>query len=138
MTILKGIPSIISPQLLHVLAQMGHGDELVLADANFPSTSIAKHTTLGSPIAYDSSEVPTLLKAILELLPLDDPGLGSSVAVMALMNVHVAAGWKEPPVWATFQAIVDSAENRKMPIEQVERFTFYERAKRAFCVIATG
>ncbi len=141
MTILKGVPSIISPQLIHVLAQMGHGDELVLADANFPSHSIAKHTPIGTPIAYDSSEVPTLLKAILELLPLDDPGIGRGqgpVAVMAMMQEHVDAGWKEPPVWATYKSIVEAAESKSMPIEKVERFAFYERAKKAFAVIATG
>ena len=65
MTILKGVPSILSPELLSVLARMGHGDELVLADANFPSESVAASTTLGHAIRYDATAIPELLTAIM-------------------------------------------------------------------------
>ena len=71
MTILKGIPRIINPDLLAILAKMGHGDELVLADSNFPSASCASTTTWGSEIRYDTTGVPELLKAIMVLMPLD-------------------------------------------------------------------
>jgi L-fucose mutarotase len=71
MTILRGIPSVLNPDLLYALAKMGHGDEIVLADANFPSASVAKHTTLGKEIRCDGTSIPELLKAILELFPLD-------------------------------------------------------------------
>lgn len=70
MTILKGIPTIISPQLLKVLAEMGHGDFIVLADANFPSESVGAHCPAGV-IRMDGHGIPQILKAILKLLPLD-------------------------------------------------------------------
>jgi L-fucose mutarotase len=71
MTILRGIPRIINPELLTVLARMGHGDELVLADANFPSASCAKTTTQGCEIRYDTTGIPEILTAIMKLTPLD-------------------------------------------------------------------
>lgn len=141
MTVLKGVPSIISPQLLLILAQMGHGDEIVLADANFPSHSVAKSTAVGAPVPYDGSDVPSLLKAILSLLPLDDPGItrgDGPVAVMQMMKEHVEAGWKTPEVWPVYSAIVKEAEGREFPLQELERFAFYERAKKAYAVIATG
>ena len=71
MTILKGVPRIINPDLLTILARMGHGDELVLADANFPSASCATTTTWGKEVRYDTTGIPELLKAIMVLTPLD-------------------------------------------------------------------
>ena len=71
MTILRRIPAVINPKLLFALASMGHGDELVLADANFPSASVAKSTTLGEEIRIDGTSIPELLTAIMTLLPLD-------------------------------------------------------------------
>ncbi len=71
MTILRRIPAVINPKLLFALASMGHGDELVLADANFPSASVAKTTTLGEEIRIDGTSIPELLTAIMTLLPLD-------------------------------------------------------------------
>jgi L-fucose mutarotase len=71
MTILKNIPRVINPKLLFALASMGHGDEIVLADANFPAESVAKHTTLGESIRIDGTGIPELLTGIMSLLPLD-------------------------------------------------------------------
>ncbi len=98
MTILKGVPSILSPELLAVLARMGHGDELVLADANFPSSSVAACTTLGHELRYDATSIPELLTAIMMLLPLDP--VAKSGIFMQMMPEHVAAGWKTP-IWDT-------------------------------------
>ena len=92
MTILKNIPSCITPKLLFALASMGHGDEIVLADANFPAASCAKSTTVGEEIRIDSIGIPELLAAIMALLPLDP--VAKSAIFMELMPVHKEAGWK--------------------------------------------
>jgi L-fucose mutarotase len=137
MTILKGIPRVITPRLLFALARMGHGDEIVLADANFPSASVAHHTTLGEEIRCDGTNIPELLKGILQLLPLD-PAVPAPCFTMAMMPMHVAAGWKAP-IKDEYKAIVAEA-NGGAPVafEEVERFAFYEQAKKAFCVVSTG
>eukprot|EP00047_Mylnosiga_fluctuans_P005128 m.238601 g.238601 ORF g.238601 m.238601 type:complete len:151 (+) comp13326_c0_seq1:32-484(+) len=131
MTVLKGIPAILSPELLCVLAQMGHGDEIVLADANFPSASVAKQATL---IRADGHQALPMLKAILQLLPLDQY-VPSPAFIMR----------KEPsdkdlpvPIVSQFQAIVSEAHGKQVELEEIERMQFYERAKTAFAVVATG
>ena len=136
MTILKGIPRLINPQLLFALARMGHGDEIVLADANFPSASVAKHTTLGEEIRCDGSAIPELLKAILTLLPLD-PAVPAPCFTMAMMPMHIAAGWKAP-IKDEYKVIVAASTGAEVGFEEVERFEFYERSKRAFAVVSTG
>lgn len=95
MTILKGIPRLLPPQLLYTLARMGHGDTLVIADANFPAASVAAHTAAGL-INCDGSSAPAVLKAILALLPLD-PTV-PPCQLMAVAPDHKAAGWKTP-IW---------------------------------------
>jgi L-fucose mutarotase len=72
MTILKGIPRVITPELLAILARMGHGDELVLADANFPAASVAASTPTRTEVRLDGASIPELLEAIMQLLPLDE------------------------------------------------------------------
>ncbi len=134
MTILKGVPRIINPELLRVLARMGHGDELVLADANFPAAFCATTTTLGAELRYDTTGIPELLRAIMTLLPLDP--VAPAGIFMQMMPEHVAAGWKTP-VWATYKAIIVDA-NGPTGFEEVERMAFYERAKKAFAIVATG
>lgn len=133
-TILKRIPRIISPQLLSTLARMGHGDILVLADANFPAASVAAHTP-GGLINCDGSDGVTLLRAVMTLLPLD--ATCTPCGVMQMMPEHKAAGWKTP-IWDSYKAVVSEAEERDVPFEEVERFEFYERAKKAFAVVSTG
>ena len=113
---------------------MGHGDELVLADANFPSASTAKHTTLGEEIRIDGTGIPELLTAIMELMPLDP--VAKSGIFMEMMPEHKAAGWKTP-IWDTYKGIIVAA-NGATEFEEVERFAFYERSKKAYCVVATG
>ena len=125
---LKNVPAILSPDLLYMIAQMGHGDEIVLADANFPATSIAKRL-----VRADGHGVPAVLEGILKLFPLD-----SFVEMPAAVMQRVDKPSEPAPVWTEFQRLLDSAEARHVAIERVERFAFYERAKKAFGVVATG
>ncbi|XP_043912725.1 fucose mutarotase isoform X1 [Protopterus annectens] len=130
---LKGIPAIISPQLLAVLAEMGHGDELVLADSNFPAFSVCRCGP--TYISASGLGIPQLLKAILQLLPLDIY-VESPAAVMDLVEDDKKRKL-QTPVWDTYLELLKDAGCAK-PLEKVERFAFYERAKKAYAVIATG
>jgi L-fucose mutarotase len=125
---LKGIPAIISPELLKVLMEMGHGDEIVLADGNFPAASHAQRL-----IRCDGHHVPDLLEAILHLFPLDH-----YVAKPAALMQVVAGDTVETPIWGQYREIIEQYTGIAQPLEQVERFTFYERAKQAYAIIATG
>ncbi len=125
---LKGIPAILSPELLKILMEMGHGDEIVIADGNFPAASIAQRL-----VRADGHGVPELLEAILSLFPLD-PYTEKPVALMQV----VPGDTVETPIWDTYRAIVSAHEDKANGIENVERFAFYERAKRAYAVVATG
>jgi L-fucose mutarotase len=124
---LKGIPSILSPELLRVLMEMGHGDEIILADGNFPGVSVAR--TL---VRADGHPVPPLLEAILKLMPLDT----YVDAPVSLMAVTPGDNIK-PVIWDEYRSLVHAA-NPKAKIEFVERFAFYEKAKKAFAIVATG
>jgi L-fucose mutarotase len=125
---LKGIPPILSPELLHLIAQMGHGDELVLADANFPAAAIGRRL-----VRADGHGACLLLEAILRLLPLD-----RFVKEPAAVMRRVDRPDDMAPIWNDFQGILNHAEGRAIGIERVERFTFYERARASFGVVATG
>uniref|UniRef100_A0A8C5Q965 Fucose mutarotase n=1 Tax=Leptobrachium leishanense TaxID=445787 RepID=A0A8C5Q965_9ANUR len=133
MVVLKGIPSVLSPELLYALARMGHGDEIVLADANFPASSTSK----AGPelIRADGLGIPTLLEAILQLFPLDTYVL-SPAAVMDLVENDKKRGL-ETPVWETYRTLLANV-GCEVPLQLVDRFQFYERAKKAFAVVATG
>ena len=124
---LKGIPSVISPELLKILMEMGHGDEIVLADGNFPAASVAQRL-----VRSDGNTGPELLEAILTLLPLDKY-VPQPVALMAL----VPGETYRPEIWETYRAICQRQEHFT-DFESVERFAFYERAKKAYAVIATS
>ena len=128
---LKGIPPIISPELLKTLCEMGHGDELVIADGNFPSHSVGKNAVV---IRADGHGVPELLDAILSLIPLDT----HVVKPVALMEVSAGDNTPEPEIWATYKEILAKREPDNCQIEMTERFAFYERAKKAYLIIATG
>lgn len=134
MTILKGIPRCLPPSLLHILAKMGHGDVLCIADANFPAAAVAAHTA-GGLVTCDGSDAPTILRAIMTLLPLDPTC--APVGFMELMPEHAAAGWKTP-IKAQYQSICEAAEGRPIECREVERFAFYEAAKKAYAVVSTG
>ncbi|RUS45684.1 RbsD/FucU family protein [Cohnella sp. AR92] len=125
---LKGIPRIISPELLKTLMEMGHSDEIVLADANFPAASHAQRL-----VRSDGHGIPELLEAILGLFPLD----AYVDKPISLMQV-VPGDQVETPIWGTYEAIVRRQTELEAPFEEVERFAFYERAKQAYAIVATG
>ena len=128
---LKGIAKIISPELLKALCEMGHGDTLVIADGNFPAESVGKDATV---IRYDAVGVPPLLEAILTLFPLDTY-VEKPVSLMAV----VPGDTVKTPIWDEYKAILAESDMRgEDMIEQVERFAFYEKAKKAYLVIATS
>ena len=125
---LKNIPNILSPDLLKILMEMGHGDELVIADGNFPAASIAQRL-----IRLDGHNVPEVLKAILKFFPLDiyveNP--------VGLMEV-VPGDNVKPVIWEEYRKIVVESKEPFKEFEHIERFAFYERAKKAYAVIATS
>lgn len=132
---LKGISQIISPDLLYALAQMGHGDELVLADSNFPASSMCSGGA--KYISAHGHNIPDLLEAIMKLLPLDTYNY-NPVLVMDLVNRDKNSGMESPTVWKKYQSICDAAHGEKVNILPLERFDFYKRAKQAFCIVATS
>lgn len=125
---LKGISSVLSPELLKVLMEMGHGDEIVLGDGNFPAASMARRL-----VRADGHGVPVLLDAILSLFPVDE----FVEAPVALMEV-VPGDTTQPAIWKEYEQIVAKHTGLDTKIEFVERFAFYERAKHAYCIVATG
>ena len=125
---LKGIPAILSPDLMKILMEMGHGDEIVLADGNFPSVSHAQQL-----IRCDGHGIPELLTAILQFLPIDTY-VERPVALMAV----VPGDQVQPAIWEEYETIINEQVEFSVPLEFVERFEFYERAKKAFAVVATG
>jgi L-fucose mutarotase len=123
---LKNVPKVLSPELLKILCEMGHGDEIVIADGNFPSASIARRL-----VRADGHGVPELLRAVMRFFPVDtyaDPNV-------VLME---AAKGDVPAIWDEYAAILKDAEGERVKTGAIERFAFYERAKTAYAVIATG
>lgn len=128
---LKGIPKILSPELLKVLCEMGHSDRLVIADGNFPSESMGKNAKV---IRCDGHGVPELLEAILTVFPLDTY-VETPVSLMQVMPGDNVA----TPIWDEYKEIVSRFDERgQKAIGQTERFAFYDEAKTAYAIIATG
>ncbi|XP_067014838.2 fucose mutarotase [Anabrus simplex] len=130
---LKGIPTIISPELLHVLSSMGHGDEIVIADANFPTASVCRAGP--REVRADGHGGAQLLQAILKLMPLDHHE--TPVTLMAIEPQDAARGVKAP-IWDVYSSIVAQSEGDTVVFDKIDRFSFYERAKRAYAVVQTG
>ncbi len=126
---LKGIPSILSPELLKILMEMGHGDRLVIGDGNFPAASMAKDCKL---VRLDGHGVPEILDAILQFYPLD-PYVETPVSLMEV----VPGDPVETPIWDEYAKIVAKHEPGAK-IGHIERFQFYEEAKKCYAIIATG
>lgn len=116
---LKGIPKMISPELLKLLCEMGHGDQLVIADGNFPAASCAQRL-----VRLDGHGTSEVLEAVLTLFPLDEAP-DTSLGVMATQD------GSKPDIWTYYAANCDS-------LTEIERFAFYEQAKKAYCIIATS
>ena len=124
---LKGIPTVLNPELLKILMEMGHGDTLVIGDGNFPAATYAKKL-----VRCDGQTVPQMLDAILKLFPLDTPDT-QPVCVM-----QTADGIETPPVWADFKAVIEKHEPSGRELTEIERFAFYEKAKNAYAIVSTG
>jgi L-fucose mutarotase len=124
---LKGISPVLSPDLLKILAAMGHGDELVIGDCNFPAQSMGKRC-----VRADGVTGTELLDAILSVFPLDT----FVEAPLTLMKVAPGMLEGDPPVWAEFRKIADKHQ-KGAAFEQIDRFAFYERARNAYAVAAT-
>ncbi len=125
---LKGVPNIISPELMKIIMEMGHGDEIVLADGNFPAASVAKRL-----VRADGHNIGELLEAILKFFPLDTY-VDSAVALMAV----VPGDNTKPTIWEKYREIVRNSGETFEDFQMVERFDFYERAARAYAVVATS
>lgn len=130
---LKGIDPLLNADVLRALRAMGHGDDVVVCDANFPADSVARQTVTGKLLRMDGVSAARVARAVLSVMPLD-----SFVDTPALRMEIVGKPDEVPPVQAEVQAEVDRAEGRSWPMGSIERFAFYERAKRAYCVIQTG
>ncbi|WP_120634918.1 RbsD/FucU family protein [Ruegeria sp. EL01] len=125
---LRNIDPILSPDLLYALRAMGHGDDIVIADANFPGTSIGPDC-----IRADGSTASEVLRAILSLMPLD-----SFVPDPALTMQVVGDPNTVPDAVADFQIIIDEVADNPVPVQALERFAFYERAASAYVIVQTG
>ncbi len=130
---LKGIDQRLSAEIVHVLMLMGHGDDLVICDVNHPAATIAAQTTYGKLIDMAGCDIPTGAAAILSLMPLDT-FVPAPVARMQVVGNPDGV----VPIFARMQAVVDRAEGRAVTIEPLERFAFYDAAKKAFAIIRTA
>ena len=126
---LKNVPKILSPELLKILCEMGHGDEIVIADANFPSANYGKRV-----IRADGISGTEMLDAVLSLFPLDDYS-NPNIILMKLMDCDV--GKINPVIWQEYKKIAEN-NDKNVKMGNIDRFEFYERAKSAYAVIATG
>lgn len=128
---LKNIPPIIPPMLLKVLSEMGHGDSLVIADGNFPAESVGKNSIV---IRMDGHGVPEVLDAILTLLPLDQY-VEKPVSLMERCEGDNA----DVSIWQTYEKLLEKHEGKSLKdVTMLERFSFYEKAKKCYAVIATS
>lgn len=125
---LKGISPLLSPELLSILCQMGHGDEIVLADAHFPGSTFGKRV-----IRADGLSVPALINAILPVFELD-----SYVPSPLVMMAAVSGDKLDPKVERAYRVAVDKHAPKTPAIARIDRYAFYDRAKAAFAVVMTG
>lgn len=130
---LKSIDSLLNADVLYALRSMGHGDDLVLCDTNFPADAVARQTVLGRLLRIDGVTAARAARAILSLLPLD-----SFVEKPALRMEVVGKPDEVLEVQKEVQVEIDRAEGRPSPMGSVERFAFYDLAKKAYCVVQTG
>ena len=130
---LKGIDPRLNAEVLYALRAMGHGDTLIIADTNFPSDSIARQTVIGDLLRMDNLTAGAATEAVLSVLPLD-----TFVEDFAGRMEIVGQPDEVPPVQLEVQRAIDAAEGRPRPMIGIERFAFYDIAKKAYAVIQTG
>jgi L-fucose mutarotase len=130
---LKSIDPMLNADVLHALCNMGHGDDLVLCDANFPADAIARRSVIGKLLRIDNVTTARAARAILSVLPLDD------FVDEPVLRMQVVGNPAEVPrVQAEVQAEIDAAEGRPRPMGSIERFAFYDLAQKAYCIVQTG
>ncbi len=125
---LKNIPNCLSPELLKILMEMGHGDEIIIGDGNFPAASNAQRL-----VRLDGMNVCKVLEGILEFFPLDN-FVAKPVALMAVVKGHD----HKPVIWNDYLEIIKKQEPGFTDFEFIERFEFYQRAQKAYAIIATS
>ncbi|MBW0005900.1 MAG: RbsD/FucU family protein [Hyphomicrobiales bacterium] len=130
---LKSIDPILNPDVLHALGAMGHGDDLVLCDTNFPADAVARRSVIGRLLRMDNVTAPRASRAILSVLPLDD-FVDAPVSRMEVVGKPAEV----PEIQAEVQAEIDRAEGRPRPMGSIERFALYDRARKAYCIVQTG
>lgn len=130
---LRNFDNRLTADVIQALRAMGHGDDLVIADTNFPSDSVARQTTLGRLLRMDNLTAVEAAEAILSVMPLD-----SFVDHPAERMEMVGKPKEIPPVQAEVQKAIDKAEGKSWPMGSIERFAFYEKARNAYAVIVTG
>ena len=130
---LKSIDPALNAEVLGALRAMGHGDDLIICDTNFPADSVARQTVLGTLLRIDNVTAARAARAILSVMPLD-----AFVEKPALRMEIVDKPDEIPPVQAEVQKEIDAAEGKSWPMGSIERFAFYDLAKKAYCVIQTG
>ncbi|KVA16049.1 RbsD/FucU family protein [Burkholderia ubonensis] len=130
---LKNLDPLLHADILHALRAMGHGDEVVICDANFPAESVARHTAVGRALRIDGADSARVVRAVLSVLPLDT-FVDAPAARMEVVGDPAAV----PPVQREVQAEIDRAEGRAVPLVGIDRFAFYTRAQQAYAVIVTG
>jgi L-fucose mutarotase len=129
---LKNIDPLLNADVLYALRAMGHGDELVISDTNFPADSVARQTVFGDLLRIDATAA-RVARAVLSVMPLD------SFVDDAAMRMEIVGKAREiPPVQSEVQQEIDRAEGKPWPMGSIERMAFYERAKKAYCVIQSG
>ena len=130
---LKSIDPALNAEVLGALRAMGHGDDLIICDTNFPADSVARQIVLGTLLRIDNVTAARAARAILSVMPLD-----AFVEKPALRMEIVDKPDEVPPVQAEVQKEIDAAEGKSWPMGSIERFAFYDLAKKAYCVIQTG
>jgi L-fucose mutarotase len=130
---LKGIDPVLNADVLHAVRSMGHGDDLVICDTNFPADSVARQTRLGRLLRIDNVTASRAVRGILSLMPLD-----TFVDKPASRMEVVGKPDEIPAVQREVQKEIDAAEGRAWPMGSIERHAFYELAKKAYCVVQTG
>jgi L-fucose mutarotase len=130
---LKNLDPLLNADVLHALRSMGHGDDLILCDTNFPADSVARQTVLGRLLRIDGTTAARAARAILSVFPLDSfvPSPAGRMEVVGKPDEVL-------PVQAEVQKEIDNAEGKSLPMAGIERFAFYDLAKKAYCVVQTG
>ena len=130
---LRNIDNRLNADVIRCLRAMGHGDDLIICDTNFPADSVARHTVTGELLRMDNLTAAEAIDAILSVMPLD-----SFVDKPASRMEIVGSPTEIPPVQQEVQKVIDKWEGKSWPMGQVERFAFYEKARNAYAVIVTG